>query len=229
MKTKAIKKTWIWIAFIMTSFTVSAQTHIGARLGTHTSSTSSTGIVDEIVPMGWQTSPEIGLTIEQGLGYNLSAISGILYSRKGFDMNQSTSFNVLGFTLPVGVTANAHLNYIETPVALKYTIGESKTRGFVMGGLSTSYATSGTIRSQANFLIDINLPDVNINFGDNNFSRWNYAGLVGGGIEHTIGRGKVYADISYKHGLNSIVMDTVVDLDIRNKGFTIGVGYAYSL
>lgn len=204
-----------------------AQWNIGAKIGTHISNTTATGFIDDIIPMDWKSGLEIGVVAEKEIGNNLSVISGVNFSRKGFSINQGFDFNILGVNLPIDVRADANLNYIETPVALKYKFGMGPTNVYVIGGATTSYATSGRIQPVANILIDINLPTVDINFGDNNFSRWNVAAVAGVGVEHNIAQGKLFADIQYKHGLSNVITDTVLNLDVKNKGFSLGMGYAH--
>jgi hypothetical protein len=199
----------------------------GIRIGGNLSTNSSTGIIDDVLPMDWKTGPELGLIAEYDLGHRLSLVSGVLYSRKGFTIDQGFDFGLLGLNIPVEVRIDAHLNYIETPLSLKYTLGDGPTQFYALGGISTSYATSGTIRPVARVLLDINLPSINIDFGDNNFERWNIAGTGGLGVQHQVGNGNIYADIQYKHGLTNIITDTIIDLDLKNKGFSLGIGYVH--
>ena len=224
-----MKNTWIMSLVIIGSLTqATAQWSTGIRVGTTVSNTSATGIIDDVVPMAWKTKPEIGLMAEYEFGNQLSIVSGLMYSRKGFSLNQGFDFSLLGINIPVEVRADAHLNYVETPVSLKYSLGQGNTQVYALAGISTSYATGGTIQPVANVFFDINLPKVDIDFGDNNFERWNIAGTAGLGLQHNLGHGKVYADIQYKHGLTNIVTNTIIDLDMKNKGFSLGIGYAHA-
>jgi len=224
-----MKNTWILGLILIGAITqATAQWTAGIRVGTAISNTSSTGIIDDVVPMDWKTGPELGIMAEYDLGHQLSVVSGMLYSRKGFSLNQGFDFSILGINIPVELRADAHLNYIETPVSVKYTFGQGKTQAYALAGVSTSYATSGVIQPVANILFDINLPKINIDFGDNNFERWNIAGTTGLGIQHQLAQGKIYADVQYKHGLTDIVTNTIVDLDMKNKGFSLGIGYTHT-
>lgn len=213
---------------VLSMYAANGQWNAGIRVGTHLSNTTATGIIDDVLPMDWKAGPEIGASIEKFITPQLSVVSGLQYSSKGFTINEGFDFSLLGINIPVEVSANTKLNYIETPLALKYNITDGRTRPYVLGGISPSYATGGKIQPVATFILDFNLPEVNIDFSDNNFARWNVAAMIGAGVEHSVATGKIFADITYKHGMTDVVTNTIVDLGVKNKGLSLGIGYAHS-
>ena len=213
---------------VLSMYAANGQWNAGIRIGTHLSNTSATGVIDDVLPMDWKAGPEFGATFEKFLSPRLSVISGLQYSSKGFTINEGFDFSLLGINIPVEVRANTRLNYVDTPLALKYNFTEETTRPYVLGGISPSYATGGKVQPIASFILDFNLPEVNIDFSDNNFSRWNVAAMIGAGVEHDVSMGKIFVDITYKHGMTDIVTNTIVDLGVKNRGLSIGMGYAHS-
>ncbi|NNF35426.1 MAG: PorT family protein [Saprospiraceae bacterium] len=204
-----------------------SQWSTGIRIGTAITNTSGNGIIESAIPMEWETGLEIGIRTEYGLANALSVVSGVQYSRSGFSIDQGLDLNILGLNIPIEARADFNINYIETPVMLKYTMGDKNLQYYGIGGITTSYAASGSIQPVARVLLDINLPSIDINFSDNYLNRWNVAATIGAGLQKEVGQGKIFGEIAYEHGLSNLV-NTVVDLDLKNKGFSLGIGYTHS-
>ena len=217
----------ILLATVIVIQTGMAQWSAGIRVGTAISNTSGNGLIESAIPMDWETGLEIGIRTEYEMSQNLSLISGLLYSRNGFSIDQGIDLNILGINLPVEARADFNINYIKTPFMLKYSSGNPGLQYYGIGGITTSYAASGSIQPVARVLVDINLPSVDIDFSDNYLNRWNVAATVGAGIQKDVGPGKIYGEIAYEYGLSNLV-NTIVDLDLKNKGFSLGIGYAHS-
>ncbi len=204
-----------------------AQWSAGVRIGTAITNTSGNGIIESAIPMDWETGLEIGIRTEYEMSNRLSIVSGVQYSRSGFSIDQGIDLNILGLNLPVEARADFNINYVKTPLMLKYTMGNTGLEYYGLGGITTSYATSGSIQPVARVLFDINLPSIDIDFSDNFLNRWNVAAAVGAGIQKNVGQGKIYGELAYEYGLSNLV-NTVVDLDLKNKGFSLGIGYTHS-
>ena len=204
-----------------------SQWSTGIRIGTAITNTSGNGIIESAIPMEWETGLEIGIRTEYKLSGTLSVVSDVQYSRSGFSIDQGMDLNILGLNIPLEARADFNINYIETPLMLKYTMGDADLQYYGLGGITTSYAASGSIQPVARVLLDINLPSIDIDFSDNYLNRWNVAATIGAGLQKEVGQGKIFGEVVYKYGLSNLV-NTVVDLDLKNKGFSLGIGYAHS-
>jgi hypothetical protein len=202
-----------------------SQTFLGPRVGGFIGTTSS-DIVGEIVPIDWKVGTEFGITAEKFIHKNWSLVSGIQYSNRGFSISQGTEFSVFGINLPVSARADFNLHYIESPLMVKYTLPMGRTNIYGIAGGALSYASSASIETKADLILDINLGRVDINFAENNMARWNTSAIIGAGVEHPLENGKLFLDIKYNHGLNDLLGTSIIDLNVRNKGFSLGLGYA---
>lgn len=207
---------------------INAQVSLGLKAGLAHSDVSADLYIDAVssAPQGY-TSGLWGITAEVPLHTNVSVMTEVLSTRKGFVVEESTSFGVLGIDIPVGGRVTTSIHYVETPLLLKANIGSPTIQGYGVLGTSVGYATAATLRPTATLLIDFNLPEVDINLSNSMYNRWNAAAVVGAGGQATVGPGKIFADVRYQHGLTDMVNSTV-ELDLRNTGFQITAGYAYT-
>ena len=213
---------------IMVSFQIGkAQWSAGIRIGTAITNTSGNGIIQSAIPMDWETGLELGIRTEYAFNERLSLVSGIQYSRSGFSIDQGFDLNVLGLNLPIEARADFNLNNIETPLMLKYTMGTSDIQYYAIGGLTTHYISSASIQPVAHVIFDINLPAIGIDLSDNYLNRWNIAGTLGAGLQKDVGKGKIFGEVAYEYGLSNMI-SSAIDLDVKNKGFSLGIGYVHA-
>jgi len=209
------KITYIFAAItIFTTTLATAQVTIGVKGGLSFSDAQADLFIDAI-----NDAPST---------YTSSFQPEVLYSRKGFTINEGTSFDVLGMNIPIGGNATTSINYIETPLLAKVKLGQGRTKIYGVVGPSIGYATSASIQSQVTLLIDFNLPEVNLDLSDNIYNRTDISGIIGGGAEFQIATGKIFTDIRYQKSFSNIINNPIADLSIRNSGFQWTVGYGYT-
>ncbi len=206
---------------------VTAQFSVGLKAGFASNDVSAEFYIDAVntAPKGY-TSAIWGLTAEVPLHQNISILTELYKTRKGFTMEESTSFQVLGIHVPVGGSVTTSLSYIETPILLKASIGSPTVQGYGLLGASMAYATSAVISPRATLLINFNLPEIEIDLSNDVYNRWNTSAVVGGGAQFSVGRGKIFVDARYQLGLNDLIDSPTVDLKLRNHSLMFSTGYS---
>ncbi len=223
------KITYVLAAITIFTTTLSAQVSIGVKGGLNFSDARADVFIDAVndAPSTY-TSFVLGGLAEIPINQIFSFQPEIIYSKKGFTIDQGTSFNLFGLDIPVGAKAATSISYIETPLLAKVKLGQGNTKIYGVAGPSIGYATSARIQPKVTLLIDFNLPEVNIDLSDNIYNRTEISGILGGGVEHMTATGKLFTDIRYQHGFSNIINNPIADLSVKNSGFQWTVGYGYT-
>ena len=224
------KITYILTAITLFTTTISiAQVNIGVKGGLNFSDAKADVFIDAVndAPSTY-TSFLVGGFVEIPVYQNFSFQPEIIYSKKGFTLDEATSFNVLGLDIPIGAKATTSINYIETPLLAKVKLGTDKIKIYGVAGPSIGYATSAKIQPKVTVLIDFNLPEINLNLSDNIYNRTDISGIIGGGAEYSTYSGKLFTDIRYQHSFSNIINNPIADLSVKNSGFQWTVGYSHS-
>lgn len=204
----------------------SAQYSIGVKGGVHFADVRVEGIADQYLP-----EPQVyeGFTI--GTFAEIPMLNGfsfrpeINFIQKGFQAMED--FPITDIDLPVGAGMKTRLNYMEVPLLFKYTSGNQIAKWYVVAGPSISYATEGNVRPVVRAIIDFTLPAQELNLDNDLYRRWD-AALTGGiGGEIKAGPGKIFSDVRYSYGLANVLNNPIVDVKVKNQGFTLSAGYAF--
>lgn len=213
---------------ILCTLTVAAQHKAGIRIGTHINQVDVKGVPSVVSGM---TKSFAGLKVsgylETILIDNISVVGELGYTQKGFAMAESTSFNLLGLDIPVGVSTDVNLNYVELPILLKYYFKTEGIKLSVEGGPSLSYALNGQLKPRATLLLSYNLPQVDIDFTSEMYRRVELGGNIGIGAEYPIANtgGALVANVRYTKAFTNVLADSLIDIDVKNRGWSMGVGY----
>lgn len=206
---------------------IMAQVSVGIKGGVNFGDLQVSGISNEILPKFKALSgATLGITVERSFSNRFSLQSEVNYVQKGFLIDEALDVNVLGMDFPIGVRAETKYKYFEVPLLAKYKIGNEKAAAYIIAGPSASIASSAYIQPKATVIVDINLPRIDLDLGSDTYSRWDFAGIVGIGGEYNTGNGKVFGDVRYSHSFSNMLNDPVVDVKLKNKGFSLGIGYA---
>ncbi len=225
------KITYVLTAITLFATTLStAQVNIGVKGGLNFSDAKADVFVDAAnnAPSTY-TSFLVGGLAEIPIHQNFSFQPELIYSKKGFTVNEGTSFDLFGMNIPVGAKATTSISYIETPLLAKVKLGQGKTKIYGIAGPSIGYATSAKIQPQVTLLIDFNLPEVNLDLSDNIYNRTDISGILGGGAEYMTSTGKLFTDLRYQHSFSNIINNPIADLSVKNSGFQWTVGYSHTL
>lgn len=225
---KKVKYTFAALALFASTLMI-GQTNIGFKAGMNVSDAQADLFVDAInnAPKT-HTSFLIGGFAEFSLSESFAFQPEVQFTRKGFTINESTSFEALGVNVPIGAKATTSINYIETPLLLKGKIRKGATSFYGIAGPSIGYATSAKIQPKITVLIDFNLPEVDLNLADDIYNRTDIAGVIGGGVEFRISSGKIFTDVRYQHSFTNIINDPIADISVTNSGFQFAVGYSHA-
>ena len=219
--------------FLLTVFAyplIFAQVQIGIRVGAGLGNVSTPTIIDLVAPdFHYLPGLDIGVLSEFTLTENFALQSELNFREKGFRMHENMDVNLFNLDIPLGVRVDTRIRYLDMPILLKYKFGAGSVRGYLAAGPEVGYALNGRIKTKANFLIDWNLTNTNINLDGIGYERWSVGGVAGAGVEFATGNGTFFADVRYQQGFTDSFQLPVVELDIRNHGFGFGVGYKIAL
>jgi hypothetical protein len=224
---KKVKYTLVAMALMASTF-VFGQFSLGLKTGFSISDPQAELYIDAVnnAPISY-SSFLVGATAEIHINRNFSFQPELQYVRRGFTIDEGTSFDLIGIDIPAGAKATANINYIETPLLLKAKIGTQKTSFYGIVGPSIGYATSAKIQSKVTFLIDFNLPEVKLNLNNDIYNRTEFTGVIGAGVEHNIQTGKLFTDVRYSRSFTNIINDPILDISVKNSDIQLSVGYAY--
>lgn len=215
------------IAALLLSTTYSfAQVSVGAKAGIYTSFIDVTDAAEGLTQnVEGLTTATFGIVSEIGLGENFAFQPELLYTTKGFKVSEGLNINLGGFPIPAGVTASTKINYLELPLLAKYKFGNEGLRFNITAGPVVSYAMNGQLDTRANLLLDINPIKTNIDLDALNYERLEVSASIGVGMEYETGGGAFFADARYVHGFSDLYNAPVVDLNLKNRGIGVTVGY----
>jgi len=213
---------------LLTSTVTFGQIGVGAKAGLSSSDAQAELYIDAVnkAPKSY-TSFLVGAFAEIPINKNFSFQPELQFIKRGFTVNEGTSFNVFDLDIPIGAKATTSINYIEAPLLAKAKIGNGLTNFYALAGPSIGYATSAKIQPKVTLLLDFNLPEVNIDLSNDMYNRTELAGVIGAGVEHNIQTGKLFADLRYNHSFTNIINDPIVDLSVKNSGVQIAMGYTH--
>lgn len=215
------------IATLLLTATFSyAQVSVGAKTGVYTSFLDVTDAAEGLTQnVEGLTTPTFGIVTEIGLGENFAFQPELLYTTKGFKISEGVNINLGGLPIPAGVTARTKINYLEVPLLAKYKFGTEGLRFNIAAGPVVSYAVNGQLDTRANLLFDINPLKTNIDLDALNYERLEVSASIGAGIEYETSGGALFADARYVHGFSDLYNAPVVDLNLKNRGIGMTVGY----
>ena len=224
-----LTKICVVIILFIACFNINAQYSIGVKVGANFADTQVEGLIGGILPnQTTYTGYTAGIVGEIPMMGNLSFRPELNYIQKGFTVSQTFDVKLIGIEMPLGAKARTRLNYIEMPLLLKYSAGTETAKAYVIAGPNVSYATNAQLRPVATLIIDFNLPRVDIDLSNDIYQRWELSGTVGVGGEIKVANGKIFSDARYTYGFTNMLNNPVVELQIKNQGFNISAGYAYT-
>ncbi len=225
-----MKKIIYTIAVIIIMFNTGiSQITVGAKTGLYVSNASVDGLINGLLPdTKTMVGSSNGLILDIPMGSGFSFAPELLYTQKGFAIREGTSVNVFGIDIPLGASIENRINYIETPLLMKYGIPVNDKLGLhLAGGPSIGFATSASTTTSATVLFDIELNTTDLDLGNDRYNRTDLAGVIGAGASYKVGtNGLLFADARYQHSFNDLIQDTFIDVQIKNRGMGITAGYA---
>ena len=153
---------------------VHSQISVGVKTGVHFADARIEGFADSYLPeLEIYTGFTAGVIVEIPMLNGFSFRPEINYVEKGFRTMAQVGFTDID--IPVGAGVKTRLQYIETPLLLKYSIGNEKAKFYAIAGPSVAYAADGFVRPVVRALIDFNLPRQDLNLSNDIYRRWDIA------------------------------------------------------
>ncbi len=223
MKLKTIFAAALFLAF---SFSLHAQVSIGLKGGVNFSNIQATQALDQVLPnFSDITTFSIGAVAEIGISEQFAFQPELVYTRKGFGLREGLDLDLLGVPVPLGVTAETQIDYVEVPLLAKYKFGTEGISAYITAGPTIGYATKGQINTKANILVDFSIARVPVDLDAINFQRLEIGGTAGAGLAVNTSMGQFFVDARYNLGFTQLYDIPLVNEKLRNRGFGINAGF----
>jgi len=208
-----------------------AQLKLGIHAGTDINNINISGIPDMVTDFKQNTANgSYGIHAELPVSSNFSFRGELNHAKKGFDLNETFTNDLLGMNLPIGIKANTNLSYIEAPIMLAYTKALGNINVIGEAGPVIGYGINGKIQPIATLGLDFKLPEVDINFNNNGFNRINAGATAGIGVETYLSEDiSLYAKTRYTHSFTDIINNPIVDLKSKANTLHFGIGVNYKI
>lgn len=149
----------------------------------------------------------------------------VAYIQKGFLMRESTDINLGFINLPLGARVAYQSQELQVPLLAKINFTDGPVQPYLLVGPAVSYALDGRVRSRTTGIFRSQPLDVDVNYGGA-LNRWDISGMAGLGLAVDAGVGKFFVEGRYEHGFSRAVQVPVVQVNARNRGFGVSVGYS---
>lgn len=220
-----MKRIILIIAAIFTLQSINyAQDHIGISVGAGMNNISTPPVVDILgADISFMPSLQAGFLFEHQLNTHFSLAINPSWVSKGFQMKESLPINVWGLEIPLGARIRNRYDFIEIPVTLKYKTAGAPLRATFEVGPTVGYAVQGKLKTQANFLFDIDITNIDIPLGSA-FNRWEIGATARAGLEWDTGKSVVFMNAGINRSFTELFDLGVLQSDIRNYSFAMNVG-----
>ncbi len=223
------KKLNLTALVLMFTVAVYAQVSVGLKTGVNLADTRINGLFDKNLPeQNMYPGFTAGIIAEFPMLNGFAFRPELNFTQKGFITDISVAdFDLLGIDIPIGARAKTRFNYVDVPLLIKYSTGTELAKVYFIAGPTVGYTLNAHVRPVTNFLININLPRVNIPLDNDIYQRWEIAATLGLGGELKVGQGKIFGDARYNLGITNMLQDPIIDFRAKNQGIAITAGYAY--
>jgi len=211
--------------FLVTNLAI-AQFSVGIKTGINFNDISETDALDALTPDFKQLKGlNIGLVSELEIGNHFAIQPELIYTQKGFKLDEGMDFELYNIPLPIGVIVRSKFSYLEVPLLFKGKIGDDKMKGYLIAGPSVGYAIDGQLTSTARAILEFQVLDQDLDLNQIGYERFEVAGIVGGGAEVKIPSGKLFMDARYQFGFTELYDIPVFNEKIKNRGVSLNAGY----
>ena len=214
---------------LFASKTSFAQVQVGIRGGANWGFASTPNYLGSLTPNLHPTAGPTGaIFLDIPLSGRISFRPEIAYVQKGVAVKEGFDVNIGGFKLPLGATIAYQSQNIEIPLLAKVNLTDGPVQPYLIAGPAVSYALDGRIRTRASALVTTRPFDVDVNYG-NMLSRWDVGAVGGLGLSMDAGAGKFFIEGRYTHGFTRQIQVPVVNVNVRNRGVAVSLGYSFPI
>lgn len=217
------------ILCVFSSQTLYAQIQVGVRGGANWAFASKPDFLGSLTPtLHPSPGPTGAIFLDIPLNERVSFRPEIAYVQKGFVVKEGMDLNLGGFTLPLGARIAYQSQNLEIPLLFKVNMTDGPVQPYLIAGPAVGYAMDGRVRTRATALISTKPIDVDVNYGDM-LNRWDISAVGGLGVSMDAGVGKLFVEGRYTHGFSRQVQVPVVNINARNRGVAVSVGYSFPI
>lgn len=214
---------------IISAFGANAQMSIGVRGSVGASTVTKFDLIENITPdFRYKIAPNIAVFAELPVTDNFSVQPEIVYNQKGFRVEEGIDIagQFGGVNIPINGRLNIKTHYMEVPVLAKFHFGDkSAAHYYLMVGPSVGFLVDSGLRINV-----LNIFPINTDFPTQIFKSAEFSGVAAMGFELPVAEKiKVFTEVRYQHGFSRILDTPVVQLPVRNRTFTGGLGLIYAL
>jgi hypothetical protein len=208
---------------------VNAQISIGVRGGASGSTVTKFNLIENITPdFRYKIAPNVAIFAEIPITEKFSLQPEIAYNQKGFRVEEGIDIagQFGGVNIPINGRLNVKTHYIEVPVLAKFHFGDrNAAHYYFMVGPSVGFLADAGLRINV-----LNIFPINTGFPTEVFKSAELSGIAAFGFEFPVlGRIKGFTEVRYQHGFSRILDTPVVQLGVRNRTFTGGLGLKFAL
>lgn len=231
---KRIVLAGIVLLSLLITFPSVAQVQLGLRGGANWGFASKPEFLGNLTPTFHPSvGPTGALFLDIPLGDVVSFRPEIAYVQKGFKIREGLDFNLGGINLPgtdfIGASVAYQSQHLELPLLLKVNLSDGAVQPYFIAGPAVGYALDGRVRSRATFFGTTTDPfDIDVNYGSG-LNRWDVSAVGGLGLSVDAGAGKLFVEGRYTHGFTRQVELPVVNVNVRNRGVAVSVGYSFPI
>ena len=206
-----------------------AQVQVGVRGGANWGFAAKPDFLGSITPTFHPAAGPTGaIFLDIPLSDYVSFRPEVAYVQKGFAVREGFNLNLGAFDLPVGARIAYQSNTIEVPLLTKINLSDGAIQPYIIAGPAVSYAVDGRVRTRATALISTRPFDVDVNYGGA-LNRWDVGAVGGLGFAVDAGMGKFFIEGRYTHGFSRQVQVPVVNVNVRNRGVAVSMGYSFPI
>ena len=214
------------LVFAQTCF---AQVQVGIRGGANWGLASKPAFLGSLTPTFHPSpGPTGAIFLDIPLSNRVSLRPEVAYVQKGFLVKQGLDINLGGFSLPLGARIAYQAQTIEVPLLVKVNLSDGPIQPYLIAGPAVSYTFDGRVRTRATALITTRPIDVDVNYGET-LNRWDVGAVGGLGLAMDAGAGKFFIEGRYTQGFTRQVQVPVVNVNVRNRGVAVSVGYSFPI
>ncbi|GAB3732995.1 porin family protein [Spirosoma lituiforme] len=206
-----------------------AQVQIGIRGGANWGFASKPDYLGSLAPAFHSSvGPTGALFLDIPLSDRVSFRPEVAYVQKGIAIKEGFDLNLGGFSLPLGATIAYQSQHIEVPLLFKVNLTDGAVQPYLIAGPAVSYAVDGRIRTRASALFTTRPYDVDVNYGGM-MNRWDVGAVGGLGLSMDAGTGKFFIEGRYTQGFTRQVQVPVINVNVRNRGVALSLGYSFPI
>jgi hypothetical protein len=206
-----------------------AQVQVGVRGGANWGFASKPDFIDGLTSaLRPSTGPTGAVFLDIPLSDRVSFRPEVAYVQKGVMVREGGTFNLFNVPITVGGKIAYQSQNLEVPLLIKVNLTDGPVQPYFIAGPSVGYALDGRIRTRGTGLLSTKPFDINVPYGGT-LTRWDVGAVGGLGLSMEAGAGKIFVEGRYTHGFTRQIQVPIVNVNVRNRGVALSVGYSFPI